>query len=71
MLSPRTSSPRAWALRANFCGSPLKLYSITGPNRRAVKAPWGTSWTPPADYVEPNVSSKVVKIVLGYEWREE
>ena len=29
------------------------------------------SWTPPAEYVEPNVSSKVVKIALGYEWREE
>ena len=29
------------------------------------------AWTPPAEYVEPNVSSKVVKIVLGYEWREE
>jgi len=29
------------------------------------------AWTPPAEYVEPNVSSKVVKISLGYEWREE
>ncbi|PYO44886.1 MAG: UDP-N-acetylglucosamine 2-epimerase (non-hydrolyzing) [Gemmatimonadetes bacterium] len=29
------------------------------------------AWTPPAEYLEPNVSSKVVKIVLGYEWREE
>lgn len=28
-------------------------------------------WTPPAEYVEPHVSSKVTRIVLGYRWREE
>jgi UDP-N-acetylglucosamine 2-epimerase (non-hydrolysing) len=28
-------------------------------------------WRPPAEYLDPNVSTKVVKIVLGYEWREE
>jgi UDP-N-acetylglucosamine 2-epimerase (non-hydrolysing) len=30
-----------------------------------------SAWKPPAEYLDPNVSSKVVKIVLGYEWREE
>jgi UDP-N-acetylglucosamine 2-epimerase (non-hydrolysing) len=29
------------------------------------------TWTPPPEYLEPNVSAKVVKLVLGYEWREE
>jgi len=29
------------------------------------------AWTVPPEYVEPDVSSKVVKIVLGYEWRDE
>ena len=29
------------------------------------------SWTAPPEYLEPNVSTKVIKIVLGYEWREE
>jgi len=28
-------------------------------------------WKPPAGYVDANVSSKVVKIALGYDWRED
>jgi UDP-N-acetylglucosamine 2-epimerase (non-hydrolysing) len=28
------------------------------------------TWTPPAEYLEPNVSDKVIRIVLGYNhWR--
>src|SRR5207245_2620471 len=36
---PRVSNPRAAAIRAKRSGSPEWLYSITGPSKRAVRAP--------------------------------
>jgi UDP-N-acetylglucosamine 2-epimerase (non-hydrolysing) len=29
------------------------------------------AWVPPSEYVDPYVSSKIVKIVLGYHWPED
>src|SRR5207302_7919672 len=41
-------APTAAAGVAQRWGSPEWLSSMTGPSSRAVSAPWGASWTPPA-----------------------
>src|SRR5438270_8069950 len=41
----------ATAMRANRSGAPGTLNSTPGPRSRPVRSPWGTSWTPPADWL--------------------
>lgn len=50
------------------CGSNILSGADPGTIVRAVEIvlAGGNAWTPPAEYLEPQVSTQVAKIVLGY-----